>query len=580
MNWRTDGSRSLLLVLAIALLLASEFQALPASWRKPLFFAHLGAFLLWQPVVAGSLRLGAREALLLGGAALLLAAFLNPWIQFAWVALVTALVGGRGLAFARRDERLLHLAVLAHLLALFFGLVLPDLLPETLRARAVSPAVRGWLEIILSAALPPLALAAWREAGREGERSWAGGLYDLVHSVWMLLLLLLIGFAGIVLMTLGEQGYFASIGITLVGVAVLLVAVEVLLGRMALPDQRGGAVFLLSRYLMSFAMPYERWLERIARLSREEAVAERFFEEAVHALGEFSPVAGASWEGAIAPGGFGTRSGAHCQEFDLPIPDEPRAVISVRLFTPRHLTGALAWHIKLLLQVAVQFYAAKKREERLRARHYLHAVHETGARLTHDVKNLLQSLDGLIGAAAALPGDREVRALVERSLPELSRRLSQTLVKLERPQADSTAVTPLLHWWSEFRAQHEHLGIGFDAAALAGDASIPAGVFSGVAENLIQNALQKRRAEPALAICMRVSGGGAHASLVVEDDGSAIDGATASRLFAGPVASRNGLGIGLYQAARLAESAGWALVLEENRDGCVRFALRHDDKTP
>jgi hypothetical protein len=39
------------------------------------------------------------------------------------------------------------------------------------------------------------------------------------------------------------------------------------------------------------------------------------------------------------------------------------------------------------------------------------------------------------------------------------------------------------------------------------------------------------------------------------------------------VRSANGLGIGLYQAARLAEKYGYALTLAENRDGMVYFAL-------
>jgi len=40
------------------------------------------------------------------------------------------------------------------------------------------------------------------------------------------------------------------------------------------------------------------------------------------------------------------------------------------------------------------------------------------------------------------------------------------------------------------------------------------------------------------------------------------------------VPSAGGLGIGLYQAARQAEAAGFRLALELNRDGEVCFALR------
>jgi hypothetical protein len=47
----------------------------------------------------------------------------------------------------------------------------------------------------------------------------------------------------------------------------------------------------------------------------------------------------------------------------------------------------------------------------------------------------------------------------------------------------------------------------------------------------------------------------------------------AGSLLRAPVRSSTGLGIGLYQAARLAEKSGYALTLTENRDGSVCFSL-------
>ena len=59
----------------------------------------------------------------------------------------------------------------------------------------------------------------------------------------------------------------------------------------------------------------------------------------------------------------------------------------------------------------------------------------------------------------------------------------------------------------------------------------------------------------------------------MRDTGRAIPGDVASMLLQGPVQSSSGLGIGLYQAARQAESGGYRLRLESNRDGDVCFAL-------
>ena len=78
--------------------------------------------------------------------------------------------------------------------------------------------------------------------------------------------------------------------------------------------------------------------------------------------------------------------------------------LELTLYSRFRLGPALHWHLYLLGQLLGAFYVAKVREEKLRQASYLQAVHETGARLTHDIKNLLQSLSVLTSMAA-----REVR---------------------------------------------------------------------------------------------------------------------------------------------------------------------------
>ena len=39
-----------------------------------------------------------------------------------------------------------------------------------------------------------------------------------------------------------------------------------------------------------------------------------------------------------------------------------------------------------------EFYEAKRREETMRQNAYMQAFYETGSRLTHDIKNILQSV--------------------------------------------------------------------------------------------------------------------------------------------------------------------------------------------
>jgi sensor histidine kinase regulating citrate/malate metabolism len=62
-------------------------------------------------------------------------------------------------------------------------------------------------------------------------------------------------------------------------------------------------------------------------------------------------------------------------------------------------------------------------------------------------------------------------------------------------------------------------------------------------------------------------------ALRVCDTGHAVPEEFASSLMRAPVSSRGGLGIGLYQAARQADAAGFRLSLASNRDGEVCFVL-------
>ena len=97
-------------------------------------------------------------------------------------------------------------------------------------------------------------------------------------------------------------------------------------------------------------------------------------------------------------------------------------------------------------------------------------------------------------------------------------------------------------------------------------------LFDSVAENLLQNSIAK--AQQHADIRIEVNFDGEQGVLRIADSGDAIPKSIANRLFAVPVPSRNGLGIGLYQAARQAEQAGYALKLAANERGNVCFELR------
>jgi C4-dicarboxylate-specific signal transduction histidine kinase len=98
-------------------------------------------------------------------------------------------------------------------------------------------------------------------------------------------------------------------------------------------------------------------------------------------------------------------------------------------------------------------------------------------------------------------------------------------------------------------------------------------LFDSAADNLLQNAVAKRRATAGLSVAATLAWQDG-ATLTVCDSGEAIAEPLARQLFCAPVASAHGLGVGLYQAARLATASGYRLALASNVRGKVCFVLR------
>jgi len=205
-------------------------------------------------------------------------------------------------------------------------------------------------------------------------------------------------------------------------------------------------------------------------------------------------------------------------------------------------------------------------------------VHETGARMTHDIKNLLQSLSVLTSVATRDQGQDQERAspqlhaLLRRQLPLIERRLAETLEKLQRPQESGEIYVAARLWWESLARQYRGEGVEFESPTPPPGVRVPRSLFDSVADNLIRNALAKRADDEGLRVRVALECGSGIA-LRVCDSGSAVPAAIAASLLRAPVSSRSGLGIGLYQAARQAEASGYRLTLESNRDGEVCFVL-------
>ncbi len=580
-----DRYRNRALVLALALLFAPAAYD-NAVWRPMFFFAHIGAVLLWQPVIPQRLKLSTVQIASIAISGALLSALLSAWVLLGWSVLLTGLTAGRITMLAPRAERRFYLAALGFLVVLLFLLVVPALLPAHLRNGLPGAIAREWLTRGLAAALLVLGAMAWRgdqaaggKRDAETAETGVGAPYDLVYTAWVVGLLLLVTFFGISLMALSQLGYLESMAITLIFISSLLLAFSWLSARFDQGDGAGGAgagvlPALLSRYLLSFGLPYEVWLDKLTALHREETDPADFFNGAMRALGALAIVAGAEWRGAGMDGRFGATEGGDAVRIAIQEQgNDSSREIEVLLRTREVLSPAFLWHFRLLIGLAAEFHWAKAREAKLVQQNYLRAVHETGARLTHDVKNLLQSLNGLIEAVNYVEGEGEVRKLIGRQLPAIAQRLGATITKLQAPSTDSQRMLRLQTWWISMRKRHQRDDIRFHSAGIETNLPIAESLFDSAADNLISNALRKRSNKVDLQIRVSLTCEASSIELAVEDDGAEIEPSVAARLFIAPVASRDGLGIGLYQLASKAIELGYRLSIAENRPGGVRIVL-------
>jgi signal transduction histidine kinase len=549
----------IVVVAMLALLHVAVFRGVADPWARALLLAHLGLLLLWQPFLRAEQRVSATQGLILALVASGVMLWLDWWFLAFWVVVLAGLVGGKVYQQHARWQRRCYLVVLVYLLALLAVAILPEIAPR----REIDAEIRAYAEYVLPVAFVLIALFP-----AEPESGEAAHLIDFFYSMFLMLLLVVVILGSFTFMTLRRMPYLEALTYT-----VFVTAGGVLLVALAWnPRSGGGLGVFFARYLFSIGLPVEKWLHFLAELSQVEARPERFLEEAIAALLRLPSVAGVRWRAGDATGEQGGRT-PHSIDFAA-------SELELTIHSPYRLGPALRWHLHLLGQLLGEFYVAKLREEKLRQASYLQAVHETGARMTHDIKNLLQSLSVLTSVAAReeqegrgeARSSPQLQALLRRQLPLIERRLADTLEKLQRPNAAGETYVGARPWWEALARQYRAEGVEFESGSLPPGARLPRSLFDSVADNLMRNALAKRADDEALRVRVSLECG-ERIALRVCDSGAAVPPEIAAALLRAPVSPRGGLGIGLYQAARLAESSGYRLELETNRDGAVCFAL-------
>ncbi len=544
-----------LLGLMLFSLLAATLLADSATIAKSFLVAHFGIFLLWQPVIKQQASFTAKQVTAL---LLIIFAFIywfNPWLNAFWTLLLLTLLTGH--IFARGMARAAYgLAVIV----LFLELVLVTT-PELFNLPAISSSLKTiFNSTLLLAPLVLLFLPASQSNSKQ---------VDFIRGFLVVLLVMFLCMSSVLISLTTHQAYIESLAIS-----VIILSLFLLLTAFLWTPRAGfkGLAQVLENYLLNIGGPFEQWFTQISTLeSNTNLNASNFLEESMEHLFQQHWISGIYWSTENDDGLKGNKS-SHQVRLD----DKTLTVI---IYTHTPVGPSLTFHSKLQLSVLAFYYRAKLQEQQIIKQAHMQAIYETGSKLTHDVKNILQSTKTMSQIINDNDADmQEIVALLKKQMPILNQRLNITLEKLKAPSKNeasdsgSTNTGSILQWWEQLQLRYTERHIIF-SSQVNKNIEIPTDVFTTVFENLLDNARSKRIREPNLEIHIKLTNIDNQIRLSVTDTGSAISEQIKQQLFKEVVSSQDGFGIGLYQSYELAKKHGYKLSVDNNTDGNVEFSL-------
>jgi signal transduction histidine kinase len=532
---------------------------LVSAWEWPdllaqgILLAHFFLFILWQPLWGERDPLSLKHILMGLAVVAALLVFLNPLLLVLWKILLISLLGGR--EFAATRERLFNWGAI---LFLWVSIFLVDFNQYFLLELFPAPLENGVYAGLLLFPLLLLFFDALPET--PDQRVYL----DFYHGLVFALLTMITALAALLLLYYARLPYAQALWWAALGSVLFMVLLSWLWVAFAGFDDFSQ---LWSRRLLNIGSSFEQWLASLSQPGiYKDLTPEQFLRTGLQQLVTVPWITGISWSSPYGQDSLGE-------------PEKHQATViiqslEVTVYARQRISGTHHAHVKLLIQLLEHFHQAKRREETFAQQAHLQAIHETGAKLTHDIKNLLQSLHAITSAIESVQPEHfgNTQRMLQGQLPHLTQRLKRTLDKLKQPEQISYTQVPLRQWWDNLRARYRKREIDF-SMSIMWNASVPEDLFDNVVENLLENALNKRRREPDLRIQVALSASENNVCLTVCDDGSAIPTEIEKTLLSQPVPSRDGFGIGLFQAAKQTIHSSYRLRIAHNKNGQVCFEL-------
>ncbi|NKB36383.1 MAG: hypothetical protein GKR93_04330 [Gammaproteobacteria bacterium] len=540
----------------LALMLESLHLSIWFDFGSPisrsLMLVHLGLFLIWQPVWRSDQKLALRNGMVFVLLTLGFVIWMNWYLLFFWLILLTGFCGGR--TSIHRQERYINILVLIFLMSELLMTCTVSLFDIDLSA-SVSEAFKFLLPFL------PLAIVLLPMPVRRRSLHTV----DLIQATTTALLITVLVIGSLLNMYRSGTEYLVALIQTLIAIGTLLFVISWLLSPHA---GFSGLSQLWMRSILNIGTPLEKWLEQIANLFEQQSAPEEFLSAAMEELSTLPWITGAVWKTTKSEGRYGEITKHETELIS--------GNIVTCIYSHAPVGGALFLHCKLLVQIIDNFYETKLRERKLTQQTHLQAIHETGARVTHDIKNLLQALHAITSISnqdAEKESGSASQKLIEKQLPHLTQRLQSALDKLQAPETTLPHDVQANDWWNDLQNRSNLSDIEFQSDT-QDNPLIPAELFDTVTENLLENIRSKRQLNPEISVTVSLYCADDSVVLTVCDNGEAIPYEIEKSLLKDPVKSDNGLGIGLFQVSKQADSNGYLLSILKNQSGRVCFALK------
>ncbi len=510
--------------------------------------AHFGFFLLWQPALNAEKTVRFKPLLSILLINFILYYLLGDWFIAIWIILLIGLTSGSALVNA--VQRSLY-ALAAVILFLQLSLTLTPRLFHL-------PVLDAQLEqFIFYGLIGACAMIIF----------WPSRKKRLVKIDYLHSLLISFGsfnfyITSVLISFTSDINYLKSFLVTALSIGIFFILISIIwLPRHGIT----GLGQIWEQHILNIGNPFETWVKNTSLLDQNQKITpDLFLQNSIDHLIMLSWISGIQWSDNDSETLYGEKTKYHTTF--------PGSDITMTLYSHIPMGSALKIHANLLLHLLIYFYTSKVREIALKNQAHMKAVYETGSKLTHDIKNILQSLQALTSVVQTSDNPLSSHQLMEKQLPLLTQRLQNTLDKLQTKTDTGRSFLPVNIWWEELQSRYHGRDILFIGDTDL-DTSIDVDVFDSILENLLENARNKRRSNPDTQITASISFVNTQVVIRVCDTGEPVPHSKTDALFKQILPSDDGYGIGLYQSFQLAARNGFKLCLLHNTPGNVCFQI-------